>query len=384
MSRPIGRFARAAAGLSCAILLGCAAGPLPRTVRDPRFDDLLQGGSGWTGGDGCSTLAVGGGRVLWLFSDSTIGEVVEGRHAPGTAIVNNSAAIGLDDGPLRFAWGAGEKPHALFTPTAEGVWYWMAGGGAAQMDGPSLHLFLWRMGRTGRPDAGVWDFELRGTDTVRVDNPGDPPQAWRWSASPVFGPDGGKPGHRRAWGASVLTEGRWSTIFGVDVTDPARKGLLVARCPAGHEAEIGAWEYRAQGGRWSPDAAAAEVVAADAVDEFSVLRPSQLGGKYLMIQMAPNLGRRVLARTASAPEGPWSDGTAVWDCPEPASDPRLLVYTARAHPEFAAGAGLLVSYCVNSTDFWHMLGDASVYRPRFIRVPWALVEGGIIPSEKAP
>jgi hypothetical protein len=45
------------------------------------------------------------------------------------------------------------------------------------------------------------------------------------------------------------------------------------------------------------------------------------------------------------------------------------VYSAKAHPECSGAGELLISYCVNSTDFWFMAGHADLYLPRFIRVP---------------
>ena len=65
----------------------------------------------------------------------------------------------------------------------------------------------------------------------------------------------------------------------------------------------------------------------------------------------------------------------VWECPEPLGDARVMVYTARGHPEVSDGRGLVVTYCVNSRDSGHMWRDASVYRPRAVVVPWGVVWG---------
>jgi hypothetical protein len=96
----------------------------------------------------------------------------------------------------------------------------------------------------------------------------------------------------------------------------------------------------------------------------------------VLVQNEPNLGARILVRFADRPEGPWSEGVEVYTCPEPAADKRLMVYSAKAHPEIESGGAdeLLVTYCVNSTDFQHMLGNARLYRPRLVRVPMAALE----------
>src|SRR5262249_41679413 len=82
-------------------------------------------------------------------------------------------------------------------------------------------------------------------------------------------------------------------------------------------------------------------------------------------------------------EGPWSRATLLYEAPElgaPAvlrgelpEDPKIFVYGARGHPELSRAGELLVSYCVNSNDFWDVAAHANRYRPRFMRVPRALL-----------
>ncbi len=341
---------------------------------DKTWSDAFHTVDGWTGGDGCATVPLDARRVLWIFSDSTIGQVADGKHAPGTTIVNNAVAVSSHDtGDVpRFFWRAGGKPGAIFVPESTDRWYWTAGGGAKASHSGPLVLFLWSMGRSGRADPGVWDFQFHGTDAAIVSNPGDDPSAWVANIVPVLPEDGGKHGYTREWGSAVVTTKDASYIFGVDTTDTARKQLLVARCDAERIAESGAWSFW-DGAAWSPGADRAAAIAADAVDEFSVMELDD--GRFAMVQIEPNLGRRIGVRTATGPTGPWTDPRFVYECPEPAADQRLMVYSAKGHAEVSDSRGLLVSYCVNSTDFWHMLGDATIYRPRFVRVPWEIVNG---------
>lgn len=372
-----------AAGLSVAVVAlwtGCASRPGAAVGEIARPDDAwtakFRTTEGWTGGDGCASVSLADGRVLWLFSDSTVGRVRDGRHAEGTTIVNNAVAIGSPDaeGKLRFAWGPlasdDGKPRALFTPTDKDRWYWLAGGAAAPARGP-LVIFLWSMGRTGKPDAGVWDFRIRGTDAAVIDNPADEPSHWRTRVVPLFPEDGGKPGRVREWGSAVLSTPDATYIFGVDVTDTWHKQLLVARCKPDRLAVVTEWTFWS-GTSWSTKPQDAASVADDAVDEFSVMLLDD--GRFAMIQIQPNLGQHIGIRIADRPEGPWSELRHVYQCPEPQGDRRLIVYSAKGHPEVSDVNGLVVSYCVNSTDLWHMLGDASIYRPRFVRVPWASVK----------
>lgn len=282
-------------------------------------------------------------------------------------MVNNVVALTGDvAAPPRFTWGPGEPPTAMFTCARTGEWYWLPGGALeVTPDGP-LAIFSARIGRTGRADAGVWDFEGRGTDIIVVDNPGAPPSEWRWRANELFDAAGGKPGRRRAWGAAVVRTGSSAFIFGIDSTDVRHKSLLAASCPADKLAQRDAWRFLSADGSWTEHADQAAAICSDVVDEFTI--SPVCDGTYIMVHIEPNFGSRVMVRRASSPIGPWSEAQPVYECPEPHEDTRIFVYGAKAHPGASGSGGLLVSYCVNSTDFWHMLGDASIYRPRFVRL----------------
>lgn len=345
-------------------------GGTPNATPDDVWTRAFARDAGLTGFDGCASLLLSGGRVLWLFSDSIVGRVERGKHAPGATIVNNAVAItrGIDATP-EFFWGRGEKPRAMFPCAIAGEWYWLPGGAVeVRAEGP-LVIFGARMGRTGKHDAGVWDFEGRGSDAIIVENPQDGPEAWRRHAHELFGSDGGKAGCKRAWGAGVVrqNDGESDTtfIFGIDATDVWHKKLLVARCPTGLLAWRGAWRFRAADGAWSAKAEDASAVCDDMADEFTITR---VNDGYVMVHMEANLGKRVMVRHATTIDGLWSQARAVYTAPEPSSDSRIMVYGAKAHPEVSGEGGLLVSYCVNSTDFWHMLSDATIYRARFVRL----------------
>ena len=45
------------------------------------------------------------------------------------------------------------------------------------------------------------------------------------------------------------------------------------------------------------------------------------------------------------------------------------MYNAKAHPHLSRPGELLISYNVNTFDFWgDFFRDADIYRPRFIRL----------------
>jgi hypothetical protein len=70
----------------------------------PDLNALFERKDGWTGGDGAVSVPLPHGRNLWLFSDTWVGKVKDGRRFDAT-IVNNTAAIqdGNDKNPeMRF------------------------------------------------------------------------------------------------------------------------------------------------------------------------------------------------------------------------------------------------------------------------------------------
>src|SRR5262245_41790040 len=91
------------------LALMLAAEPVPLEVESakPRADltALFICTSGWTGSDGAYSVALGPKRTLWLFSDTWIGRVENGRRV-GARMVNNSAAwLDLGGEPsMRFFW----------------------------------------------------------------------------------------------------------------------------------------------------------------------------------------------------------------------------------------------------------------------------------------
>jgi hypothetical protein len=49
-------------------------------------------------------------------------------------------------------------------------------------------------------------------------------------------------------------------------------------------------------------------------------------------------------------------------------DNRVFCYGGKAHAGLSSARELIVSYVVNSFDFWQVARDAKLYWPRFVRV----------------
>jgi len=376
-----------------AVLAGTvAAGPVETATRDAAWDAVLTRESGWNAGDIGLSIDLGDGRTLWLFGDSIVGPVRDGSRV-GDESEFVRGAIAWHKAPerggvpeeIRFAIpeAFGDAAVAAWTRPTEGlwpedVWYWLMGDGRVVRDADGAARFVFfasAIGPAGNPD-GMWNFRRVGGAVITVENPGDAPDAWRavQRVNPIVESDalhGEQPRPATNWGMAIV-EGTEGVLFVYGVREGAGASeLLVARCAGDDLDRPERWAFF-DGASWSTAAGDAAAIARGLVSEFTVQQVERGGRTELvLIQSEPMLGRHVLARTAVRPEGPWSGAKKVYEVTEPAGDPRLMTYAAKGHAHLSRPGELLVSYCINSSDFGQLFRDGSLSRPRFVRLPVA-------------
>jgi len=332
----------------------------------PDLDALFSGGDGWIGGDGVYSVTLSRGEILWLFSDTWVGKIENGKRTNAT-LVNNTVGIQKKpDARIAFtiARNKDQKPAALIVPTDGRGWYWLQAGIAHQ---EKLHLFLNHVEKGSEKD--VFGFRLTGMALATVANPEDPPRSWRITQtrlpntiySPVRTP---------AWGMATLPVEDTLYIYGIDEHRgkgaPDRK-MTVARVPVAELADFSKWRYY-QDGQWVEDYRQTGAQGKDLAWEYSV---TPLGKEYLLVTTQMGLSPRIMGRVAPNPWGPWSEPVVLYECPEMARDKNLFTYAAKVQPCFSRDREIVVSYVVNSFDFWQVARDASLYWPRFVRVKLA-------------
>lgn len=322
-------------------------------------------GPGWTGGDACYSVPIGKDRYLWLYGDTFIGKVREGRHTDATLISNTiGIQAGKDPrGPVDFRWGRRDGKPSPFFPDKEGSWLWPGDG---SLLGEELVLF-W--GRYRKTDESPFGFAHAGTVLIRVRNPWDDPVRWRWSAHelPL---ESWENASKVIHGAALVRDGGHLYIY--VVRDDAGRGtreLQLARTfpswAAVSDPRTWTW-YR--DGRWTGNAARAGALIAGAGAELTVHR-DPTDGLFRMVYSPGGLSNEVVGRKSPAPWGPWGPPTTFYRCPEPGWNKGYFCYAAKAHPHLAApGGGLLVTYVANASKFEDLLADARIYKPRFLRV----------------
>jgi hypothetical protein len=352
------------------LLSGSASQKLPVVTKaepDAALNARFRRKDGWVGGDGAYSVALAETRSLWLFSDTWVGRVRDGKRADVT-LVNNTVAVqdgtGADAKLTYFVHkSAAGKPAALFAPPDGTGWFWpFAGHHAAGR----LHVFLPRFEKA----AGSAAFGFKSADLWlgTVANPDADPTKWTTTYAKV--PHADLAGVRkRSFGSAVLTVGADVYVYGYAEAPgkpfPSRR-LLVARVAREKLADFGAWRFWAAG-EWAADPKAATAQAGDLGTEFSVSYLPDLK-RYALVCTENGLSDRVVARFAAAPEGPWSDPVLLYTCPEMKTDKKVFSYAAKAHPHLAAGNELVVSYVVNAFELGRVIDDAGLYWPTFVRV----------------
>lgn len=381
-----------------------AASQLP--ARPVEAWDLLFGRfEGWTGADAAYSVDLLDGRVLWLFADTWIGKVADGRHQSGTKLVNNSIALhakppaGQAPKEITFHWGGSDEkmnPVSWIIPRPPIVpqdavgkldvagWYWVADGIVAPdaQGKPRLIVFQWHMGHRPKGE-GVWNFMTRGGAIAVVDRFAQPPDQWvihQWPNPHATGeqlaPAAGVA--RKAhytWGCELLRlpaeAGRKDVdilIYGTRRTPKGKSELVAARAPSARLEDPATWRFRTADG-WSEKIDDAAALAEGMPSEFSIHQTTRSGKPlWVMIHSEDLLGPHVMARSAAGPFGPWGKATPIYRCPDLAKNKQYFAYAGKAHEELSAPGTVLITYAVNSHDFWAMLRDASIYRPRFISV----------------
>ncbi len=218
--------------------------------------------------------------------------------------------------------------------------------GAARAEGAHVWVLAQRVIHMG---CGVWDFRVVGTWLARLDV-----ADWRVDVlRPVAGGS-----DRVSWSGALLDRGAYTYIYGVEMSGLS-SWVHIARVPRGRLESP--WSFYGGSG-WTRDHRASARVLAG-VTSISVL---DLGRRGLRLITQQGLGgREVYSWRAAGPVGPFSGRQTIYDTGS--FGERTYTYNAVAHPQHAAGNGMLFSFNVNSFNPLTP-STASLYRPRFFRV----------------
>jgi hypothetical protein len=344
------------------------AGAEPAGKADPEWDALFQRKSGWIGADGNYSVPLDRDTTLWLFSDTIVGKVKDGKRLDA-CMINNSVALQRGTNAPEFFYGkaADGKPASFILPHqgSKGDYFWLLHGTRTTR---GLFFFLQRVVtvKTGTP----FGFKLVDGWLAHVANPDDPPPRWRTTQTKVPFTEILEKG-ALIFGGAVLRNGEYAYIFGSDSRPEAEKagaanGMVLARVPTERFADFVQWRFLADGA-WQENCKKVTPVFPHVGSEFSV---SWLPGRQAYAAVySEGIGGKILVRLAPALAGPWGNPIQVYRCPEMDWPAKAFCYAAKAHPELAGASDeLLITYAANSWDVWNLFKDARLYWPRFVRV----------------
>jgi len=146
---------------------------------------------------------------------------------------------------------------------------------------------------------------------------------------------------------------------------PQKKDLVAARVLPQYISAFSRYEYW-DGQEWTTDIASCASITSFISQEFSV---TPLDDGSFLATFERN--SQVAVRKGSSPTGPFDIIQSIWDCPEVLEDSDIFVYNAKAHPHLSNPGELLISYNVNTWDFWDHFSRADIYRPRFVTLSLA-------------
>ncbi|WAZ25198.1 DUF4185 domain-containing protein [Streptomyces cinnabarinus] len=339
-----------------------------------RYGDDASRTDDWTGGDGTHSVRLPDGRVLWLFSDTYLGQVYGPPNPVGESyawrdtsapMVRNSAVV-MRDGRLEST-----LPAPLFADPAPGQWRWPV---AARVEprrpgSPEkvLRVVLWvrTAGQTpwiyGVPTATEVATlslpDLRVESTVKV-----------FDQQLVTDPS-----RRVLFGTTLVEQDGWTYVYGGDdrraVSRPASRAY-VARVPEGGLADPAAWEYW-DGREWAagvrPRAVLGDGRRTGVGSAFSVVRD---GPTYVLFTMAAGGDglTTVTSYWACSPTGPWHGPTKDFSPSLPQG--QVAAYNPQTHPELSEDGRVVLSYDVNWLETTgaaaNLSRNVSLYRPRFV------------------
>ena len=336
---------------------------------DPLYDGLLKFRKrGWLGADGATSVPLGEGKILWLFGDTILGSISQEGKRTGTIIRNS---IGLHDvscglpGTVLYYWDLTDGvPGSFFMAEnfEKGYCYWPLAG--ASVDG---ELFVFASQIYGHD---IESFRAGNLHVLHYPNPLDSPTAWDMSIT-----DLGVGGNHQHFCSAAYVEKPYIYLLGFDdgaMSEPAHRRMVLARAhierlkkDRGREA-LEFWIHSDKGKIWAEEPDNLVTLFTPGVTETAVQFFPQWK-QYCVITM----DEQGIIYIVSAPSltGPWSKALKIFEIPEMARNKDYFPTASKAHPELAVDEDeLVITYVINTNNFYSLFTDPDIYYPRFVRV----------------
>ncbi len=358
-----------------------------KVVEAPEWNNVFKRTSGWFGADGIFTVPLNTAenkpprrktKHFFWFSDTMIGEL-ENNKPRKSKMIHNSVALmngtEADSAGIKFSWNTkAQNPETIFIPNTAsakpGDYYWLGDGFYNRCE-KKIYIFAYRMHNTDPNDD--WSFQQKGIDIITIPVKNKTPLYNNHSITevPEFIHHSGASGEI-SWGVGMYSNTKQSGapkpdgyiyIYG---TKGKNKQLIVARVKANTFKTFAGWQFW-NGKEWGADVNSAKAISANVSNELSVsLLPN---GKYALIYLQGGMGENIVMQAGDSPVGPFSEPMILYITAEGKLNKNYFTYNAKAHPSLSKKGELLISYNVNSFNFFKEIKEnATLYRPRFIKL----------------
>jgi hypothetical protein len=350
----------------------------------PEWTALFNRTSGWFGGDGIFAIPFSGvdtnasDSIMFLFSDTMVGEIEEGALKPGYSMINNSVMILHGKEPIASKASfltnttSKGKPLTLFVPTTSSAkkddYYWLGDGFVNHaMDG-AIYILAYRIRNTN--DSSAFPFREVGNSVIVIPEKSKYPFAEQRQLDLPFATHKDSISASFGVGITVNTEAagapypdEYVYVYGVRGKS---KELIAARVKPELFENFSSWEFY-NGSSWSNTFDSARPIADSVSNELSV---TPLGNnKYALTYQYAGIMPTIYMQIGSSPVGPFGPRQKIWSTSDDIKEKDLFTYNAKAHPSISKPGELLVSYNVNSFNFSKMIEQIpNLYRPRFVRI----------------
>jgi hypothetical protein len=329
---------------------------------DSTFNAIIrQPNGGWIAGDATFSISLPDSTTLWLFGDSFIGTVnADSSIMPGASMIRNSAMLQDGDSTRVIFGGTFQQPeNFVSTLTPDSTWFWPEHG---LVENDTLKIFLSEFKLAPGPSG--FNFKYNAAYIGRFTYPGI--QLIDLLKLPYYDLNG------VCYGNQVLTENGYTYIYGRKEVNPQYQISYphLARAVVGNI--TGPWEFFT-GISWVTNPAGTQrIISQEVSQQYGVAKK---GSKYIIINQEIWLSTKIYAFVADQPYGQWNKKTLVYETP--LLYPNTFTYNAFPHPQFNTADELLVSYNTNG-NFADIFKNVEVYRPRFIRVPFQMIDSTLL------
>jgi len=331
----------------------------------PEWNRMFQRTNGWLGADVAYSVPLGPNKTLWLFGDTFVGQIRDGKRTSAKMIHSSIAVQPLGDEPqFYFPVDKKQRPQSFIKSLGPRTYFWLSDGVRAKS---GLYLFMQQVEWINNT---AWGFRCAGTWLAYVKNPDAAPGQWNMTKKKL-------PFTRLAdgqdmlLGSEILTFGNSIYIYGYSsqTNSTAMKNQIIVRAPVDDPGDTGRWEFYSNG-TWTKDFNKTTSIFSGAGAEGSASWQPYL--KKFVFIYSDGIWGSILMRTADAPEGPWNSPAKLYQCPDMKFSSHVFCYAAKGHPELSPNNELLISYAANSESLSEVMSDTRLYWPRFIRVTFEI------------